>query len=79
MLCPGALIPRRLFVDETELIIENGVGCDMLSSEMIELADATPTREILRLTSKGFDYIVQELSAAFLVDAGILSPELEKR
>ncbi|MCK1741765.1 GIY-YIG nuclease family protein [Bradyrhizobium sp. 139] len=79
MLCAGALIPRRLAVDGAELIIENGVGCDMLSSEMIELTDGTPTREILRLTPSGFNYIVQELGADFLIDAGILLPELEKR
>lgn len=79
MLCAGALIPRRLVVDGAELIIENGVGCDMLSSEMIELMDAAPTREILKLTTNGFNYIVQELGADFLIDAGILLPELEKR
>lgn len=79
MLCAGALIPRRLVVDGAELIIENGVGCDMLSSGMIELTDGTPTREILRLTPNGFNYIVQELGADFLINAGILLPELEKR
>jgi uncharacterized protein len=79
MLCAGALLPRRLVVEGTELIIENGVGCDLLSSGMVELADVTPTREILRLTEGGFRYMVRELGADFLIDAGILSPDMEDR
>jgi uncharacterized protein len=75
MLEPGAILPRRLQVNGVEFIIENGVGCDMLSSDMVVLADPTPTKETLSLTDKGFRYMVQELGASFLVDAGVLSPD----
>jgi len=78
MLTPGALLPRRLNVEGAELIIENGVGNDMLSSGMVMLADSTPTNEVLQLTTSGFKYIVRELGAALLIDAGVLSPELQK-
>jgi hypothetical protein len=78
MLEPGALIPRRLYVEGIELIIENGVGNDMLSSDMVLLADPTPTDEILQLTNSGFQYLVRELGAALLIDAGVLPPEIEK-
>jgi hypothetical protein len=77
MLEPAALLPRRLQVEGVEFIIENGVGCDMLSSNMVTLADNTPTREIFSLTTQGFHYLLRELGAPFLVDAGVLSPELE--
>jgi hypothetical protein len=78
MLAPGALIPRRLDVEGVELIIENGAGNDMLSSDMVVLAKSTPTNEVLQLTALGFQYIVRELGAALLIDAGVLSPDLEK-
>jgi hypothetical protein len=78
MLEPGALLPRRLNVEGAEFIIENGVGNDMLSSDMVVLADPAPTNEILQLTASGFQYIVRELGATLLIDAGVLPPELEK-
>jgi hypothetical protein len=65
-------------VEGAEFIIENGVGNDMLSSDMVVLADETPTNEVLQLTASGFQYIVRELGASLLIDAGVLSPELEK-
>jgi hypothetical protein len=79
MLEPGAQLPRRLYVEGVEFIIENGVGCDMLSSGMVTLADDTSTREILRLTDNGFQYLLKTLGAAFLIDAGVLAPEFETR
>jgi hypothetical protein len=77
LLEPGALIPRRLGVEGVEFIIENGVGNDMLSSDMVTIADASPTREILRLTEGGFGFIANELDTRMLVDAGVLSPDEE--
>lgn len=77
MLEPGAQLPRRLYVEGVEFIIENGVGCDMLSSGMVTLADDTSTREILRLTDDGFQYLLKTLGSAFLIDAGVLAPEFE--
>lgn len=75
LLEPGALIPRRLHIEGTDLIIENGVGRDMLSSRMVTLADDKPTEEILRLTEAGFRYLVENIDSNLLVEAGILSPE----
>lgn len=53
LLEPEALIPRRLHVEGVEFIIENGVGNDMLSSDMVTVADSSPTSETLRLTEGG--------------------------
>lgn len=71
---PRALLPRRLSVEGVEFIIENGVGRDMLSSDMVTLADDTPTPEILRLTDVGFRYVLSALGRDILVDAGVLTP-----
>jgi hypothetical protein len=77
LLGPGSLIPRRLHVEGSRFIIENGVGNDMLSSDMVTVEDASPTYEILRLTAGGFHFMVTELDTGLLVDAGGLSPEEE--
>lgn len=77
MLEPGALIPRRLRVEGLELVIENGVGNDLLSSDMVTVVDASPTREILRLTEGGYRFLVGELDKRMLIDAGVLSPDEE--
>lgn len=74
LLEPGAIIPRRLCVEGVELIIENGVGRDMMSNGMITLADETPTREMLRLTDAGFKYVIRQFDASLLMDAGVLAP-----
>jgi hypothetical protein len=78
MLEPCAVLPRHLIVDGIDLIIENGVGRDMLSSEMVTLADETPTFEKLCLTERGFRYILEALELSMLIDAGVLSPDLDK-
>lgn len=75
LLAPGALIPRRLNVEGIELIIENGVGRDILSSRMAEVAGGSPGDERFRLLDGGFKYLVAELGADLLVDAGVLEPE----
>lgn len=77
MLQPGALIPRRLHVEGIEFIIENGVGNDMLSSDMVTVVDASPTRELLCLTEGGYRFLLGAVDKAMLVDAGVLSPDEE--
>lgn len=74
MLEPGARIPRRLTIKTVELIIENGAGRDMLSSDMVETEVDDPTREIFRLTEAGYRYVVEHFDRDFLIDAGILEP-----
>lgn len=75
MLEPGALIPRRLKQDGVELIIENGVGRDILSSEMATLAGGEPGYEVLSLSKAGCRYLVSIINSSLLVDAGILDPD----
>ncbi len=74
LLEPGALISRRLRIDDVEFIIENGVGRDMISSGMITLANATPTNELLRLTKAGFDFMIEQFEPPILIAAGVLAP-----
>lgn len=75
LLEPDCLIPRRLEIEGIEYIIENGVGRDMISNGMIELHDGTVTREILKLTRSGYNFVVKAFGATALVDAGVLAPE----
>ena len=74
MIQRSCLLSRRLMVEGVEYIIENGVGRDMMSNGMIDLHDATPTREVLRLTPSGYDFVLETFGSATLVDAGVLEP-----
>lgn len=74
LLEPGALIPRRLSIAEVDLIIENGAGRDMLSSGMAELASGQEGFEVLKLTWRGHESIIQHLGRDVLEDAGVLMP-----
>lgn len=75
LLEPAALIPRRLQIDGTELVIENGVGRDLLSSEIVALADSTSGYETLQLSERGFRYVVSMIDRSMLIDAGVLAVE----
>lgn len=77
LLQPDCLLPRRLMVDDVEYIIENGVGRDMVSNGMIEIHDATATRETLKLTAAGYAFVLNAFGASTLIDAGVLAPETE--
>ncbi|KRQ01292.1 hypothetical protein AOQ73_18225 [Bradyrhizobium pachyrhizi] len=74
LLEPNCLLPRRLEVEGTEYIIENGVGRDMVSNGMIEVHEATPTRETLKLTAAGHAFVVQTFGKSTLIDAGLVAP-----
>lgn len=52
-----------------------GVGRDMVSNGMIEVHENTMTRETLRLTASGFQFVVGSFGSKTLVDAGLLLPE----
>jgi hypothetical protein len=75
MIETACLLPRRLMVEGVDLIIENGVGRDMLSSGMVTLAVDTAGAEVFRLTDAGRNYLVNELGRDMLMDAGVLEPE----
>ena len=74
LLSAHCLLPRRLTIEDVEYIIENGVGRDMVSNGMIEVHDGAVTHEVLRLTQRGFAFVLATFGASTLVDAGILAP-----
>lgn len=77
MLAPGALIPRRLTVSGKLLIIENGVGRDILRTGLAVLAtDANPGEEVFRLSEFGYRYILATLDRDMLEDAGVVEPRI---
>lgn len=71
----GALLPRRMVVDGVEVVIENGVGRDILSSKMADLADEAPGRKVFRLTEAGFKFLAGSMGRDLLIDAGVLQPD----
>ncbi len=77
LLEPGSMLPRRLNVDDTEMIIEFGVCKNLLQSGMAVLArDTSLKHEMLELTKLGFDAICKYLDQDILVDAGVLMPRM---
>jgi hypothetical protein len=56
------------------MIIENGVGRDILVSGMARLFDATEGAEIFELTDEGFRYLMDSLDTRLLISAGVLMP-----
>ena len=53
------------------MIIENGVGRDILVSGMARLFDATEGAEIFELTDEGFRYLMDSLDTRLLISAGL--------
>ncbi|MEM9499902.1 MAG: GIY-YIG nuclease family protein [Pseudomonadota bacterium] len=77
LLEPGCDIPRRIVFGGVEMIIENGVGRDIISSGMARLGCADLGMETFRLTSAGFDHLVSAVDVPLLIDAGVLAPDFE--
>lgn len=77
LLDAGACLPRLLTVNGVPMAIENGVGRDILSSQMADLAGGSPGSENLRLTDSGFKFVKSALNKELLLGAGILLPTLE--
>lgn len=75
MIAPGARMPRRMSVDGHELVIENGVGRDILSSGMAVLADQTEGQEVFALTEQGSTYVTGAIDRNILISAGVVEPE----
>ena len=77
MIEPGALIPRRLSVNDTPMIVEFGVSKDILQSGMaIFMHTPSKDQESLALTELGYEATCGLLDAAMLRSAGILMPLL---
>jgi hypothetical protein len=75
LLVDGCVIPRRLRIADTDYIIENGVGKDILLVNLAELVPANQaTDEAFRLSVKAIEYVVSTVGRDLLLDAGILMP-----
>ena len=77
MLEPGAIIPRRLSVDGVDMIVENGVGRDIISSNMASLVSNEEGSETFYLSKQGCSYLLSTLDQSILIDAGILEPNAD--
>jgi len=66
-------IPRRLVVDGVEGLIENGVACDLLTSNAATVdAAPDPANECLVLTSRQSAAITSMVGARKCTDLGVL-------
>jgi hypothetical protein len=72
LLVPSAVLPRLLILEEIPMVIENGVGRDILSSGMAMLSDTNIGRESFSLTVDGYQYIVSVIGRDTLISAGVL-------
>jgi len=73
-------IPRRLEVDEVAGLVENGVACDLLTSNAVSVeAAADPADERFVLTAQQTAAIVGLLGRRKCVDLGVLPPTLSAR
>lgn len=68
-------IPRKLIVDGVEGLVENGVACDLLTSDAASIeAAADPVDECFRLSAQQATAIVGVLGQRKCVDLGIKPP-----
>lgn len=66
-------IPRKLIVDGVEGLVENGVACDLLTSNAVSIeAAADPADESFRLSAQQAAAIVGVLGQRKCVDLGIM-------
>ncbi len=77
ILSEGVMIPRLLCINDTEYLIENGCGREMIKAGVIGLPqpEALPRDETMPLTRRGFSHVRMVLSDRRLVDLGVLDPE----
>jgi hypothetical protein len=72
----GCILPRLLMLGDSEYVIENGVGKDILKVDMAALIPARlPKNESLRLNRHGLEYILKTIDRNLLLDAGVLMPK----
>jgi len=75
ILRPSAHLRRVFNLEDGPAVLENGVGRDMLRSGMIQIAEATPGSEILRVTELGYQATLDFVGEAVLLDYGALMPD----
>ena len=70
-------IPRRLIVDGVAGLVENGVACDLLTSNAVSMeAAANPADECFVLSAQQAAAIIGLLGQRKCVDLGVFSPAL---
>jgi hypothetical protein len=70
-------IPRKLVVDGTAGLVENGVACDLLTSGAVSIESAAdPANECFLLSARQAEAIVDLLGRRKCTDLGILPPTL---
>jgi hypothetical protein len=75
LLEPGCIIPRRMEVEETPMIIEYGASTNLLEAGLATLAAGQPGGyELFVLSERGFEAITTFIETDLLVDAGVLMP-----
>ena len=73
---PGCVIPRRFTVDDTAMVIENGVGADLLRAGLATLVPGLPAGdEQFTLDETACNQVIALSNVDLLLDAGILMPE----
>lgn len=72
---PGCIIPRRLEVEGSPLIIEYGASTNLLEAGLATLVPGqSPTHEQFLLNERGFEAITTFIDQDLLIDAGVLMP-----
>jgi len=75
LLEPGCVIPRKMSVEDTAMLIENGAGASLLESGMATLLPGQPTGdEKFVLNEQGVKQLIALSNVDLLLDAGILMP-----
>ena len=68
-------IPRRVVIDDVDGLIENGVSCDIVTSNLGSLVAAeNPSDEHFILSPQQAKVIIALLGAQKCIDLGILRP-----
>lgn len=71
----GCRIPRKLVVDGVEGLIENGVACDLLTSNTVTvIASCDPADECFELNAPQAGAVVGLLGLTKCIDLGVLPP-----
>jgi hypothetical protein len=77
LLEPGCVVPRRVTVDGATLVVENGVGQDILKAGLAVLVPAAdPAAEGFRLDAAAVRYVIANTDRDILLDAGVLMPDV---
>ena len=75
LLVSGCVLPRRMSVEGTAMLIEDGVGADLLRAGMAVLLPGQPAGdEKFLLDEQGIRQLVALSDVDLLLDAGILMP-----